>query len=92
VIILETLIQRLRSVDTKSVEACTPGDKSGIKRKQPITREQGIATGRFVQLASEICLTQPIHPIAANKKSGRQKSARFRVPPSWLDVANLFLF
>jgi len=52
-------------------DTCPPGEKSGIKRIQLITREQGTAPNRFVRVADEISLTQSTHQIAASKSSGR---------------------
>ena len=52
-------------------DTCTPGEKSGIKRVQPITREQGAAPNRFVRITDEISLTRSTHQIAVSKSSGR---------------------
>ncbi len=52
-------------------DTCTPSEKSGIKRIQPVAREQGTAPNRFVRVADEISLTQLTHQIAASKFSGR---------------------
>ena len=49
-------------------DTCTPGEKSGIKRIQLITRRQCPAPGEFVRVASEISLTQSTRHIAASKK------------------------
>ncbi len=35
-------------------DTCTPGEKSGIKRIQPISGEQGTASNRFVRVADKI--------------------------------------
>ena len=40
------------------VDTCTSGEKSGIKRIQPITRGQGTDPNRFVRVADAISLTQ----------------------------------
>jgi predicted metal-dependent enzyme (double-stranded beta helix superfamily) len=52
-------------------DTCTPGEKSGIKRNQLITRKQGTAPNRFVRVGDETCLTQSTHQIATSKTSGR---------------------
>jgi len=51
-------------------DTCTPGEKNGIKRIQPITQEQATAPDRFIRLADEISLTQPTQQIDACKDSG----------------------
>jgi hypothetical protein len=57
-------------------DTCTPGEKSGIKRIQSITREQGTAPNRFVRVIDEISLTQSSHQITARKNSGSWSGCR----------------
>ena len=67
---------------SRKTDDCTPakrhsamtwahGEKSEIKRIQPVTREQGTAPNRFVRVADEISLTLSTHQIAASKIRGR---------------------